>query len=457
MMTQRGRVQGLVRGISLWLGVLVASLLVAACLPQGVRVPQSPLLRVLERKSGRIVYVGTDGNIYTIDQGGGNLRAITDDAQLSSETDAALHFYQFPAWSPDSKRIAFVSVSGTTEAPVQASVFTAAPDGTDRVEVFSSKKELPLYLYWSPDGERLGFLTTIPFRTAAVLWVTSAREDTSQVLDTGQPYYWAWAPDGRQMLIHAGGDGPAFTAERLALLHLGDEVIEEGLALPPARFRAPAWSRDGQRLLLAIKTRRGREALVLADRQGNVEKVLTTFDGSIAFAWSPDGEKVAYITGVESEPSPLGPLNVIDLKKPTEIKKTEEEEEAIAFFWSPDSKKIAYFVPSMASRASQSEQSGQSGQSQQDEVVVLSLRIFDVDSGNTWTVATFRPTNQFLALLPNFDQYQRSATIWSPDSRNLVLPAYATDGEPGIWVAAASGKLALRYLADGVLAFWSWQ
>jgi len=55
------------------------ALLVSACLPQNVQVPQSPLLSTLERKSGRIAYIGVDGNIYTSDQAGRNLGEVRFD------------------------------------------------------------------------------------------------------------------------------------------------------------------------------------------------------------------------------------------------------------------------------------------------------------------------------------------------------------------------------------------
>jgi hypothetical protein len=116
-------------------------------------------------------------------------------------------------------------------------------------------------------------------------------------------------------------------------------------------------------------------------------------------------------------------------------------------------------VPSVVSptpEPDQAEKSAPSGQPQQ-VTVLLTLHVLDVQRGRDRRIATFQPTSQFLGILPYFDQYQRSATIWSPDSRNLVLPAYASDGKPGIWVVPASGALEMRYLADGLLAFWSWR
>ncbi len=50
----------------------LSALLLASCLPKDVQIPQSPLLSTLERKSGLISYIGSDGNMYVSDQGGGH-------------------------------------------------------------------------------------------------------------------------------------------------------------------------------------------------------------------------------------------------------------------------------------------------------------------------------------------------------------------------------------------------
>src|SRR5258706_9344817 len=82
------------------------ALLVSACLPDGVRVPQSQLSGLLERKAGLIAYLGIDGNIYTIDQVGQRKTQITKDAFLNNND---FMFYGLPTWAPDSNSIAFAS------------------------------------------------------------------------------------------------------------------------------------------------------------------------------------------------------------------------------------------------------------------------------------------------------------------------------------------------------------
>ena len=81
--------------------------------------------------------------------------------------------------------------------------------------------------------------------------------------------------------------------------------------------------------------------------------------------------------------------------------------------------------------------------------------MYDLQSGDIKQVAAFEP-QIFKQVLPFFDQYQRSGTIWSPDSKNLVLSALDNSGSPGILVAGIDGG-PLQKIADGDLAFWSWK
>ncbi len=437
------------------LAVLVGAVLLSACLPKGMRVPQSPLLSALERKSGLIAYVGTDGNIYTIDQGGGNQNALTDDA--ITEGDELLA-YLFPTWAPDGRRVAFVGYKGSSGTGIsEASVYVANGDGSDRVQAFTSPHNRPVYLYWSPSGEHLGFLATTPGGENLELDVVPAGGGEPLTLDAGQPLYWSWAPDGQSMLVHVGGSKDLRPDARLARLRLGDltkgAVIEESMDNRPALFQAPEISPDGMQTLFAAEADDGTPSLMLADASGQVERVIDTFAGTVAFAWSPDGEYIAYINSESARLGALGKLSIVDSRGEKSTIAVENEP-VLAFFWAPDGNQLAYFVPSVVQPTAEPTQAS-GGQGESGAVIRLSLFVADVDTGDSRPVATFVPTNEFLNVLPYFDQYHRSTTLWSPDSRNLVLSAYRGDGTPGIWVAAASGNLEPRFLIEGVTGFWS--
>ena len=429
--------------------VLGLSLFLTACLPQDVQIPQSPLLSTLERKSGLIAYVGPEGNIYVSDQGGGQLKSITEDAKIpESETDS-FRFYQTPTWSYDGKHLAYVGLSGEG-TQITSEVYIASIEEDSSIKVFSETNEAPFYLYWAPDNENVSFLSSTTSGQPLILENVSATGGERVILDTGSPYYWSWAPDGHVMIVHAGGASAA-SAERLAFLEVGSEITEDGIEMSPGTFQAPAWSPDGSHILLAIKDdETGDKSIVVTNAAGEPQKILGYFAGEAAFAWSRDSEKVAYIASDQViQDGLLGPLHVTNLDTSEEIV---QDRKVLAFFWSPNSKRIAYFVPFL-NNATQSD--GEENSTNQN--ILLQLNVLDVETGENHEQFNFVPTTEFLSVLVYFDQYHQSNTIWSPDNNNLVLSFVDGDGHSGIAVVAASGQLEPRLLGPGTVAFWSWK
>jgi len=436
---------------------LLSAVLLSGCLPGNVQLPQmqqDPLLPMLERKSGLIVYIGADGNIYTADQAGNNITPYTKDAVLPATSTDPFHYYMYPTWAPDGASLGFVGVSeqGTK---VTTDLYIAKVKDPAK-KVFSSDSEHPFYLYWSPDNTNLGFLSSTADGKSVILQSVSSTQKERTVIDTGSPYYWSWAPDGKTMIVHAGSAASS-EPEHMAFLQPGSNTSEDGLDITPAAFQSPAWSPDGKRILMTRVNDKGKNELIVTDGQGKFEKSLATYDMNTAFAWSDQSDKVAYIEGKQTiQSGTLGTLHVLDVNTSKELFK--DEEDVIAFFWSPNGEKIAYFIPKVNSDSS-SNNSGSSGQSnstgQAQQQVLLQLKVLDVASGKSKVLFTFSPTDQFLGILPYFDQYHQSATIWSPDNYNLVLSVVSSDGNPSIAVVPSSGQLEPRIMTRGYLAFWS--
>jgi TolB protein len=428
----------------------VSALLLASCLPKDVQVPQSPLLSTLERKSGLIAYLGTDGNMYVVDQGGGHLKQLTKDAVIPQNQGEPLFYYQYPTWSRDSSRLAFIGLK-SDGSQTESKLMIANMDDDSVNEIYKSGSEHPIYLNWSPDNKNLGFISTNVAGQNIILQSIPAQGGDRTVLDAGSPYYWSWAPDGKVMIVHSGG-AAASAPEHIAFLNVNSSTVtEQGLESTPASFQAPAWSPDGSHIALARVSDKENQ-IVVTDSAGENPKKMGTFANKTAFAWSSDSTRLAYIDGNQAlDAGTFGPLHVVDLET---AKETVEDANIVAFFWSPSGKEIAYFVLLQANNDS----SGSSGGSAQTTPqLVLQLHVLDVTTGESRQLFTYRPTQQFLSILPYFDQYHQSATIWSPDNNNLVLSFLDNSGNPGIAVVAASGKLEPRILAQGYLAFWSWQ
>ena len=412
----------------------------------GQPMEQSPLLGALERKSGRIAYMGLDGNIYTINQGGGDQQMITTDAILAdnaADSSAPIQTYLFPTWSPDSQKLSFMKLSRMDNVQ-RWHIFTAAADGANLTEIYNSDIA-PIYLGWSPDNQRVAFLTTAP--AGGLLLQMSAPGEAVRVLDAGQPMYWDWSPDGRRLLAHIGADAEA----RLAILTLQERVIEERLTLQPSAFQSPDWSPDGRQLLASVVTETGQNSLTLIDSVEGQSETLPASDAPLAFAWSPDGQKIAYIASdVALAQGVLGRLTVLDTVDPSQAIMTEDEQ-VIAFFWSPDSQEVAYFVPQRLTDDGAGDETGA------QENLALALHLLDASTGESRRLLVFRPTPHFVNILPFFDQYLRSTTIWSPDGKNVVVPAFIGSQTPQIWVVSTAGGLEPRSIGEGWLAFWSWE
>ena len=122
-----------------------------------LRIPQSPLLKSIERKSGLIAYVGIDGNIYTMDQAGKNVVHLPTDATISDEQ---VLYYTHVTWAPNGNQIAYVSYTGANTQTMEAHLYVSDANGTNTKEVFASDRMIPIFLYWAPNSKSLAFLST---------------------------------------------------------------------------------------------------------------------------------------------------------------------------------------------------------------------------------------------------------------------------------------------------------
>ena len=420
------------------ISLILIALLIAACGPQG-QIPQSPALKFFERKSGLIAYIGLDGNVYVTDQSASSTTQLTDD--VTQETMQSMA-YQQPTWSQAGNQLAFIRLEQNGSS-LKSEILVANTEDDSVRSVYASDTEYPFYLYWSPDGSHITALTSTASQRTLALKSIPLDGGEPRVLDTGNPFYWSWAPDGKTMIVHKNGGNPN-AINQISFLKMDDEVSEFVTGTTPASFQAPAWSPDGAYILLTSVSEDGKQELVLTDSTGEVQKTVAEFELNTAVAWASDSRQFAYIAGTEQmQEGALGPLHVRNVETDEEIV---VDEPVFAFFWSPDAIEIAYLVPFIA----ETEESAQ-------QQLLFRMFILDIASGESREVVTFQPTESFLSVIPYFDQYHQSITIWSPDSNNLIISFISQEGTPGIAVIPASGITEPRVLVEGLLGVWSWK
>lgn len=432
------------RNIFTVLGLVVMT----GCSSISGKLPESPFLRTLERKSGKIVFLALDGNLYTTDQGGLNTVQLTSDAEgLPSE--GSTQFYQFPTWSSDGSKLAFAKIKTNGVNVDGISLFTANRDGSELVEVFSSSEDLPVYLFWSPDDEFITYLSVNVNSQVFSINLIPASGGEIQKLVEGPTLYWDWHPRNNVIALHQGGDSFAAEGDKLALLDIGGAITENELDQTATLFKAPAYSPDGEELLMAVKNKENENVLMIMDEDGKPKEEMAIVEGPVAFGWSPDGEKISYIDKKDgASPFYYGHLMLFDKSNPEEV--TTIGDAVLGFFWSPDGEKIAYFEPLILTE-------GYAATGVENEEGMMRLNVLDVSSGKSKNVYEFLPLQTMANLVASSDQFQQSTTIWSPDSRKLVVLASGEEGEPQVMVVDATGSLEPRPVAEGVLAYWSWR
>jgi WD40 repeat protein len=181
-------------------------------------------------------------------------------------------------------------------APLAWRIVVAGIDDAGEVTTLTqvgASPDLSSCAKWSPDGRRLGYVTTdqedrqqlsivsLDGRTSALGAPTALGDTTNYGSQAGS---FEWAPDGATIALL--GD------ERLWLLPVEGGDARE---LPGPGFQSVRWSPDGTRLAIGLRSLIrliATDGTSIADIPVDMEG-----DGPPPFAWSPDGRALAYAEG----------------------------------------------------------------------------------------------------------------------------------------------------------------
>ena len=276
-----------------------------------------------------IAYVDPERRVNTIRPNGAESTRISPDEE---------GLFTWPAWSPDGARIVFSGFlpgpAGDTilamylydgEEPGPTVVFTNEP-GTGPV-----LPGMPHYPLWSPDGRRVAFMAGHP-RGLSLFMVTPGSGDDAEVALTGNPLYASWMADSQRLLVHAGLDH--------YVVEPGQGAAPTDLKTRTAGYRAAAPSPSGDEVVIAAADEFRQYGLYISDIDLAYRTGLGDLEGESAFVWSPDGTMVAL---ARSDVIGGGVYRGVTLfSTDGEALPATIDEEVMAFFWSPDSSRLAY-------------------------------------------------------------------------------------------------------------------
>lgn len=227
------------------------------------------------------------------------VRVNIDDSEPQRLTSNA-HFDNYPAWSPDGTRIAYLSNDNryaSASNPHSTSflrLYTMAPDGSNVAMVRDGFVNLFQPLQWSPDSKRLAYVrqdaeSGVWLYTVTVEWGAPRRL-------TNTVSYPTWSPDGQRIAFAKpdGNEVALYTiasdgsdAQRVTTIR-GWQPRDGETAPTLAGIGTVAWSPDGSKILFSCG---GGICVVSLDGTPVSEAPLS---GNAA-AWSPDGSRIAIL------------------------------------------------------------------------------------------------------------------------------------------------------------------
>jgi dipeptidyl aminopeptidase/acylaminoacyl peptidase len=179
-----------------------------------------------------------------------------------------------PAWSPDGRRLAYLTLG----AGGAADVFLADADGTNRGRLTETEQE-EASPTWAPDGRRLAVE-----RAGRIVVLRADGAELRTLARGAEP---AWSPGGQRIAFSADGD---------LLVVPASGGRPQRLTNSPASETSPSWSPDGRRLVYVSDELGALDIRVLDLASKRVVQLTADPALDAAPTFTADGSRVLYVT-----------------------------------------------------------------------------------------------------------------------------------------------------------------
>ena len=240
-------------------------------------------------------------SLWIIAANGGTPRQLTQEGKPSGGHGS-------PSWSPDGKRIIFV----TTElGVVKMDLWSVAVDGSDLKWLNAKLKPRGIYdPVYTPDGKSIYFTGG----TGVAAWGILRLELSATGEAVGEPVAVKETGATVSKYLKISADGKRFVHSQLAMTSnlwstrvapAGSETREAPVLLTEDttyRKSCPAFSPDGKRIVFQRNSIGGGLDIWVIDADGKNPAQLTTDPGNDLFpTWFPDGNRIAFLSNRQGQ------------------------------------------------------------------------------------------------------------------------------------------------------------
>ncbi len=274
------------------------------------------------------------------------------DLDASDESDRVLSVpglrCTWPLASLGGNIVAFSGYAGGSNGSARLGMYATNLDGQGPGLIYANEpgsdgiaKGTPHYSCWSPDGSKLAFIAQTVQGLSLFIWDHASGGSPIHLLDGG-PMYFSWSPNSDELFVHS------FTGHYL--VRMSSDAPPDQFPGLSTQYMSPSWDKTRRRISFFLDADQGRQRLVTIDLEDQAVKVQTEISGIAAAAWRPRAPQLGLARSMIGSSGFYSGLYIIDCD--TQEERQIVEDPVLAFYWSHDGSRVAYVTSSEGAEGS---------------------------------------------------------------------------------------------------------